>query len=363
MCTSPSARTSAATATSPRWPASTTWPTAISRPWSVRWRLSGRRTRSTRSSSAGDADRLDAPSLDRLLASIRRRFPLAPGGEWTVEANPGTLDAEKADVLASGGVNRVSLGAQSFQPELLKALERNPPPTRSPRPRLVRPRFPYWSFDLIFGSPADPRALGGRPRDRPGAGAGAPLLLRAGLREGDRPLEAVEGRPGPRGRRGVGADDVRAAIDRLAGRGWRCTRSPTSRAPATSPGTTWSTGPTTPTTASAWGRPGMSTGPVGQHPRTPRLPPRVEAGEPATGPTETLDPEARARETIVLMLRRTALGIDRMTSSVGPVRPRRPRRPRRGPIRLRGLLEDDGRRVRFTREGLFLADTVLCDLV
>ena len=38
---------------------------------------------------------------------------------------------------------------------------------------------------------------------------------------------------------------------------------------------------------------------------------RIEAGEPATGPTETLDPEARARETAVLMLRRTVLGIDR----------------------------------------------------
>ena len=91
---------------------------------------------------------------------------------------------------------------------------------------------------------------------------------------------------------------------------------------------------------------------------------RIEAGEPATGPTETLDPEARARETIVLMLRRTALGIDRadferrtgfdLDALAGPVVAR---------YVSRGLLEDDGRRVRFTREGLFLADTVLCDLV
>ena len=38
---------------------------------------------------------------------------------------------------------------------------------------------------------------------------------------------------------------------------------------------------------------------------------RIEAGEPATGPTESLDPEGRARETAMLMLRRTILGIDR----------------------------------------------------
>jgi oxygen-independent coproporphyrinogen-3 oxidase len=91
---------------------------------------------------------------------------------------------------------------------------------------------------------------------------------------------------------------------------------------------------------------------------------RIEAGEPATGPTETLDPEARARETAVLMLRRTAIGLDRddfarrtgfhIDALDGPIIARHA---------ARGLLEDDGRRVRFTREGLFLADSVLCELV
>src|SRR5271170_2791877 len=100
----------------------------------------------------GTPTRLGAQQLDRLLAMVRRWFPLTPGGEWTVEANPGTLDSEKADVLANGGVNRVSLGAQSFQPELLRALESNHTPEEVPRALdLVRPRFPYWSFDLIFG--------------------------------------------------------------------------------------------------------------------------------------------------------------------------------------------------------------------
>src|SRR3954451_24377630 len=102
----------------------------------------------------GTPTRLDATQLARLLAMTGRWFPLAPGGEWTVEANPGTLDEAKADVLADGGVTRVSLGAQSFRPALLAALERNHDPADVPRALdLIRPRFPYWSFDLIFGVP------------------------------------------------------------------------------------------------------------------------------------------------------------------------------------------------------------------
>ena len=88
------------------------------------------------------------------MAVIRRWFDLTPGGEWTVEANPGTLDEAKVEILAAAGVNRVSLGARSFQPDLLKALERNHAPEEVARAvDLVRPRFPRWSLDLIFGVP------------------------------------------------------------------------------------------------------------------------------------------------------------------------------------------------------------------
>ena len=79
---------------------------------------------------------------------------MTPGGEWTVEANPGTLDEAKVEILAAAGVNRISLGAQSFQPDLLKTLERNHAPDEVARAvELVRPRFPRWSLDLIFGVP------------------------------------------------------------------------------------------------------------------------------------------------------------------------------------------------------------------
>src|SRR6516165_373454 len=73
----------------------------------------------------GTPTRLDAGQLRQLTVLIRRWLVLAPGGEWTVEANPGTLDAEKADALAQAGINRVSLGAQSFRPESLRVLERH----------------------------------------------------------------------------------------------------------------------------------------------------------------------------------------------------------------------------------------------
>jgi oxygen-independent coproporphyrinogen-3 oxidase len=91
---------------------------------------------------------------------------------------------------------------------------------------------------------------------------------------------------------------------------------------------------------------------------------RIEAGQPATGPNERLEPEERARETAMLMLRRTVLGIDRddfrkrtgfdVDGLIGPVIVR---------FVGEGLLEDDGRRIRLTREGRFLADRVLCEVV
>src|SRR5439155_15265162 len=74
---------------------------------------------------------------------------------------------------------------------------------------------------------------------------------------------------------------------------------------------------------------------------------RLEAGREATGPTEALDPEGRARETAVLMLRRTVLGLDRadflhrtgfdLDALAGPALRRHV---------ASGLLDDDGRRVR-----------------
>lgn len=102
----------------------------------------------------GTPTRLDPTQLARLCAIIDRWLLLSPGGEWTIEANPGTLDLDKATVLAEAGVDRISLGAQSFQPELLRALERHHGRDEVEQAvGLVGPRFPRWSLDLIFGVP------------------------------------------------------------------------------------------------------------------------------------------------------------------------------------------------------------------
>jgi oxygen-independent coproporphyrinogen-3 oxidase len=94
-------------------------------------------------------------ALARLLAAL----PAAD--EVTVEANPETVTPELAELLLASGVNRVSVGAQSFQPRLLEVLERqaSPDDVRSAVRTLRAAGFANVSLDLIYGipgqSPAD----------------------------------------------------------------------------------------------------------------------------------------------------------------------------------------------------------------
>jgi oxygen-independent coproporphyrinogen-3 oxidase len=92
--------------------------------------------------------------LERLLSMMQRWLPLLPDHEFSVEANPSGLDMEKIDLLRACGVNRLSLGVQSFQPRLLEILERDHRPADVPRVLdLIRPRIANFSCDLIFGVP------------------------------------------------------------------------------------------------------------------------------------------------------------------------------------------------------------------
>jgi putative oxygen-independent coproporphyrinogen III oxidase len=65
-----------------------------------------------------------AASMDRLLAAFRARLTMVADCEITMEANPGTFEAEKFRDYAAAGVNRLSIGVQSFNPAHLKALGR-----------------------------------------------------------------------------------------------------------------------------------------------------------------------------------------------------------------------------------------------
>ncbi len=70
---------------------------------------------------------------ERLLGAMAGLGVLERAAEFTVEANPETVTPDLMRTLRAGGVNRVSMGAQSFQPPLLKALERWHDPATVPR--------------------------------------------------------------------------------------------------------------------------------------------------------------------------------------------------------------------------------------
>ena len=72
----------------------------------------------------GTPSLFSAAAIDRLLAAIRARVPLEPGAEVTLEANPGTFEREKFAGYRDAGVNRLSLGIQSFDPQHLKDIGR-----------------------------------------------------------------------------------------------------------------------------------------------------------------------------------------------------------------------------------------------
>lgn len=77
----------------------------------------------------GGTPTLLAPEqIAALAAGLRERFAIAPGAEFTVEAMPGTLPPEVLAALAAAGVNRVSLGVQSFVAAEARAVGRRQPP-------------------------------------------------------------------------------------------------------------------------------------------------------------------------------------------------------------------------------------------
>ena len=315
----------------------------------------------------GTPTRLEAPDLTRLLKMVRRWFPLVEGGEWSVEANPGTLTEAKVDALAEGGVNRVSLGAQSFQPALLKTLERNHAPEEVGKAlELIRPRFTRWSFDLIFGVPGSTPELWADDLER-ALQLGPPHLSCYGLvyekgtalwkqwkagevREVDEEVERTmyETTINRLAKAGL----VMYEISNFAKPGEECRHNLVY----------W--------TNDAYYGVGLGAARYIDGARSVNTRElsaylkRIEAGLPGTGPTETLDAEGRARETAVLMLRRTVIGLERedfrwrtgfdLDDLAGPTIEK---------YVGRGLLEDDSQRIRFTREGLFLADTVLCEFL
>lgn len=102
----------------------------------------------------GTPSLLSAKGMDDLLSAIRARINLEPGAEITMEANPGSVEADKFAAFASSGINRVSLGIQSFQNEQLKALGRIHNGEEAQRAiKIAVEHFKSVNIDLMYGLP------------------------------------------------------------------------------------------------------------------------------------------------------------------------------------------------------------------
>jgi oxygen-independent coproporphyrinogen-3 oxidase len=305
---------------------------------------------------------LSAGQLERLLVSVRRWLLLEEGHEFSVEANPGTLEIDKVKVLADYGVNRISLGAQSFHVPLLRVLDRDHGPTDVLRAvEWVRRRIANVSLDLIFGVPGQTegqwredlrRALALEPDHVSTYGLnyekGTPLWKQR--RRGEvRPLgEDEELRL-----YAAAIDGLEAAgfehyeISNFARPGRRCRHNQVYWANHAYFGFGMGAA------RYVLGRREINTRDLQGYLR------KIGNGEPATFQTEELEPEERARETLAIGLRR-AEGINRaafqnqtgfaLDDVAGEAIVRH--------VDL-GLLADDGQSVRLTRRGQYVADGVI----
>ncbi len=104
----------------------------------------------------GTPSHLPLSALDHLLRTLRRSLPILPACELTIEANPSDVTPDFVALLSAHGINRVSLGAQSFSAGRLALLERDHGAETIRRAvELIRRSIDNISLDLIFGIPGE----------------------------------------------------------------------------------------------------------------------------------------------------------------------------------------------------------------
>ena len=124
---------------------------------------SPRRSRERRSSlipstiyfGGGTPTALTTSQLEFIVSAFHQRLDLSELKEWTIEANPGSVSAKKAAALRKGGLNRISLGVQSWDNELLHLLGREHDAAQAEESfRIFRGAgFSNISIDLMFALP------------------------------------------------------------------------------------------------------------------------------------------------------------------------------------------------------------------
>lgn len=314
----------------------------------------------------GTPTHLNEAQLARMLASIRTWLVLDKQGEFSIEANPKGLTAEKIAVLAEHGVNRLSLGAQSFEPGLLRVLERDHGPAQVGQAiELAKARIPEVSLDLIFGVPgqsldqwfADLDTALGWPIDHISTYG---LTYEKGTRlfgqrqrgevvPVDEDLELLMYSQGIR--RLESARFEHYEISNFARPGKRCRHNETYWANEAYFGFGMGAA------RYVKGRRDLNTRVLKEYLK------RILAGQSAVAESETLPPLERARETMAVQLRRsegishlqfaeqTGFRLDEVASMKLP-----------NLIKM-GVLQDDGERLSLSRQGKYVADRVIEELL
>lgn len=309
----------------------------------------------------GTPTHLPPAALERLLSAVLAAFRPVPQAEFSVEANPIDVDRQRLAILAARQVTRISLGAQSFDSDKLRLLERDHSAQIIRRAfELSREYLPVVAVDLIFGAPGETPDVWSRDLDE--------LLALAPDHVSTYGLTFERGTRfwGRRSRGDLVPLDEEAertlyasAIDRLtaagyehyevsnfARSGYRCRHNETYWAGESY----WGVGPGA--ARYVEGRREIN------HQSTTAYLRRVLAGQSPVAHSEALPPEDRARELLVLGLRRLQ-GVERQAFH------------RRSGFELdallgeqlaslceHGLLADDGASVRLTRAGLYVSDAI-----
>ncbi|MCH7701145.1 MAG: radical SAM family heme chaperone HemW [Planctomycetes bacterium] len=287
--------------------------------------------------------------------------------EFTVEANPGTVDSQRLEILVEAGMNRLSLGGQSFLPSELLWLERDHSPEEiAPAVALAR-RYGIKriNLDLIFGIGGQTMATWDTSLSR-ALDLGVDHLACYGLTyEPGTRLDAMRRRGEVKPcDEGLEADMYLHAIDRLAAAGYEQYEISNFAQPGQRCQHNliyWLNEPYIGVGPSAAGyRDGTRYKNISSiREYTDRI---GRAGE-AVAETERLDATARAGETIMLQLRMTdGIHIDRFVQHTG-VDPRHVLAEPLARMEREGLVTITADSIRLTRRGLLVADAIIADLM